>query len=316
MSRDAGLLEKFWLQSCSPLDPLARRVFLMCFVLYALSTYSSPLVTVDTIVRAPPVAHSPTLTFFPEASGRMIRALEGARVVFLLAVAMVVVGGGGRAERLGCVAMALSWSYMLVVTLPFNGIHHNYFVPTIALLALAAFGYDPEAGSGAGGDDPPRAVPGWVSAGGGKKGTPPLSGFARQLVMLSTAHCLGSAGVCKVYLSRWSWADGSALLAILTCSQYPPGSGGPPLPALYDLYIASTPMRVLLSMASLVLELGAPFGLLSRRWRNVTAVGGIAFHAGILSVIKPNFTGCGLSYLLLIDFEDILSGKFWSGSGG
>ena len=110
-----------------------------------------------------------------------------------------------------------------------------------------------------------------------------------------------AAGVEKVRFSGVRWADGGFLgevLAIDSC----PENRCIMLPGLRNAIRGSPVLLCLMNAASLLLELSAPAALLSRTWRHLVAVGGIAFHIGILVLMRASFTCNCVCYLALIDW--------------
>ena len=132
------------------------------------------------------------------------------------------------------------------------------------------------------------------------------SGLARKLVTLAAVHTFFAGGIAKLTEGGLQWADGRSLQAyILTTSQI---HGMPPRFAPLAALIASHLwLCALLSLGTLLLELGSPLALFSRRCRGILVVAALVFHVGVYLVLFPDFFAQAWCYILVVDWARLAS---------
>lgn len=125
------------------------------------------------------------------------------------------------------------------------------------------------------------------------------TGFARKLILLFAVFTLFAGGVSKMLCSGPAWMDGRSL-------QYQISStSNPNLTWLSEFLVRNLWACTLLSVATMVLELGAISALFSRLARHIVVVGASLFHIGIFLVMDPVYWYQMWCYILLVDWGRI-----------
>ena len=132
------------------------------------------------------------------------------------------------------------------------------------------------------------------------------SGLARKLVTLVAVHTFFAGGIAKLTEGGLQWADGRSLQAYILST--PQIHGVPPRFApLAELIASRLWLCALLSLGTLMLELGSPLALFSRRCRGILVVAALVFHFGVYFVLFPDFFAQSWCYILLVDWALLAS---------
>jgi hypothetical protein len=138
-------------------------------------------------------------------------------------------------------------------------------------------------------------------------------GWPLQLMSAVTALTYLLAGIAKVVGPLgWRWASGTALRSQVEADAVRKdllGSGSSPVVAA--LHGREALWRTM-AVGSLVLELGAPVALVSRRLGRAWAVAAWSLHVGILAVMRIRFRYqlSGVAYASFLDLERVV-GRRW-----
>ena len=144
-----------------------------------------------------------------------------------------------------------------------------------------------------------------------RKGRPPpppsseAYGWPLKVMAAMTVLTYFVAGVAKIKLGGWAWAEGVQLreqVAIDNARKALLGSSMSPLAAPM---LAHDRLFAVMAMMSLTIELGAPLALLHRRIAAVWALGAWGFHVGVIALMAILFPYplFGLAYAPLFRVE-------------
>jgi hypothetical protein len=147
-----------------------------------------------------------------------------------------------------------------------------------------------------------RRWPWWPGA--ARPGSVSASGFSRKLVTLAVVYTLFAGGVAKLMEGGWRWADGTSLQFYVGATPELYGQ-----PARFGFLASALAPYLwpftLMSVATLLFELGSPLALFSRRLRHVIAAGSLVFHAGIYALMLPNFAAQAWCCILIVDWPAV-----------
>lgn len=134
-------------------------------------------------------------------------------------------------------------------------------------------------------------------------------GWAIKLLAAITCATYVLAGIAKLRLAGLHWLAGDQLrnqIAIDNLRKALLGSATAPLARLMIMHPGAL---VALSLATLAIELGAPFAMLGRRIARVWLCGAWGFHLGVVLAMNVWFLYplAGVAFLPLIDAESVVA---------
>jgi hypothetical protein len=115
-----------------------------------------------------------------------------------------------------------------------------------------------------------------------------------------------SAGVSKLLNGGFRWMDGWTLHSYVTLFLVRHDIAGGRWLWFMHLLIDHPWMCQVLSFLTIVLELGAPAALFSRKVRHIVVLSLALFHVGINLAMGPNFFANIITYALLVDWDALL----------
>ncbi len=143
-----------------------------------------------------------------------------------------------------------------------------------------------------------------------KPGRAPPAGYGWAIKLLAaiTAVTYMLAGIAKLRLAGLHWLDGDQLrnqIAVDNLRKALLGSGTAPLA---EALITHRNLLIVLSIATLVVELGAPLALLGRRLGWLWLVSAWGFHVGVVLTMNVWFPYplLGVAFLPLVDAERVV----------
>ena len=287
----------WWVADMPALSGPLRIAFYGGLLLFAATVgwHDSPLHMVDICERTAPALYK----------ARGLLALLGVdalahehRVAFLVAIRPVAIIAWvcvivGFLQRPAAIITAIGVFALWGVGLGAMGCNHDWYLPVYALVLLC-FTRSRDRWS----------VDYWISrwrrgdvSSATETPSPPSkladTGFSRQVISLCAVAVLFSAGVAKVLEGGFAWADGISLQSYLD-------SGWPAWPWLRDWVVPRLWVCQLLSIGTLVVELGAPVALFSRRLRAPVFVAAAAMHLGIWALMSIKYFPQAWCYLLCV----------------
>ncbi len=194
----------------------------------------------------------------------------------------------GLFSRVSAVATAAGVAFLHGMFLGPNAFNHNWFLATYALIALCfTRTRDPWSVD--------YHLEKW------RTGSPPApgasladTGLARKALLVLVVGFYFSAGISKLSVAGLSWADGH------TIAYFAAERGG--VRPLGRLLAENLWLCTLLASGTLVLELGAPAALFSRKARYALILGWTGMHIGIRLTMSPRYWENILVFALLVDW--------------
>jgi len=215
----------------------------------------------------------------------MVRAIIAITVVAWISAAV------GFLSRKSAVLTAAGIVTLHGLFLGTNSLNHNWFLPMYAVVALC-FARTNDRWSI---DHYVNKWSGRGFAGEPARATLADTGFARKLILVMASLFYFSAGFTKLVTSGLTWADGHAIAYVAEQRR-----GSYPLAG----FVADNPeVSAILSILTLIFELGAITMLVSRRARWVIIPGLMAMHAGIRLSVGPAYWENILVLSLLLDWR-------------
>ena len=250
---------------------------------------ASPLnagASVDTIPSPIYMAPLPGFRIFPLSR----RAVKGLEAVAKAAWVLCVAGIGGWIPR---AALAISAAMLHGVQSGAVGSNHRWVIPTYTLAAMV---FCESRGSPA-----------------ESRGLSPTSiassGFARQLTMLVSCFTFFAGGLSKLRESGWSWMDGRTIQYHLRRSCTGTVCQNAAAPFLARFLSNKLWMCRLMSIWTILFEIGCPVAALGIKPRIIMFLNAAAFHVGIALTMKPKFWPQMWCYLLCIPWERLFAGQ-------
>ncbi len=143
-----------------------------------------------------------------------------------------------------------------------------------------------------------------------RPGAPPASGYgwALKLLALLTAATYVLAGIAKLRLAGVGWLDGDFLRNQIAVDNLRKALLGSPTAPLATPLLEHPGWFAVVSLATLVLELGAPIALLGGKVARAWALGAWGFHVGVILLMNiwfpyPLF---GIAYVPLLHAERVI----------
>ncbi len=144
----------------------------------------------------------------------------------------------------------------------------------------------------------------------GRPGPPPAAGYgwAIRLLAMLTAATYVMAGVAKLRLGGLAWLDGELLGNQIAIDNLRKALLGAPTAVFATPLLEHRDALTIVSVVTLVVELGAPLVLLHRRIAAMWALAAWGFHVGVVLVMNiwfpyPLF---GFAYLPLFEVEGVV----------
>lgn len=137
-------------------------------------------------------------------------------------------------------------------------------------------------------------------------------GWPIKLLMAATLAAYFVSGVAKLTGDlALQWADGSALRSQIAVDAIRKSLLGSPVSPLFETIYPLTGFFLIMGIGTFVLELGAPFALLRRRWGVTWAFLTWGMHWGIFFVmgIRFRYQMTGLIFLPFFDLERLWYGR-------
>ena len=130
------------------------------------------------------------------------------------------------------------------------------------------------------------------------------SGFARQLLLVTTVGLFFSAGIAKILAGGWEWMDGASLQWYMReyAERRTRFGSEPRFPFINSLVSERLWLCSALSVFSMAIELGAIAALFSRTYKHLLILAWLAFHLGIYFTMLPQFGPQAWCYILLVDW--------------
>ncbi len=136
---------------------------------------------------------------------------------------------------------------------------------------------------------------------------PPSEAYGWPLMLMAAITCATYvlAGVAKIKLGGWAWAEGAQLREQVAIDNVRKALLGSSMSPLAAPMLAHDRLFELMAIATLVVELGAPLALLHRRVALVWAVAAWGFHVGVIALMAIVFPYplLGLAYAPLFRIE-------------
>lgn len=283
---------RFWFDDLEPLGGRLRIIFYSVLLLLALTeTFRCPLFAPVVFTMTDPDIYTPlglvSVTGVSWASPSLLWAIRDCTLVAWVCAAI------GLLSRWSLLFTGVGFFILHGITTGAVGVTHRWYMVMYSLLALSLavrntkwsvdyhlakrFAWYPK---------PPTSGIG-------------STGFARKLILLFAVFTLFAGGVSKMLCSGPAWMDGRSL-------QYQISStSNAHLTWLYEFLIHNLWACTLLSVATMVLELGAIFALFSRLARHIVVAGASLFHIGIFLVMDPVYWYQMWCYTLLVDWGRI-----------
>lgn len=210
---------------------------------------------------------------------------------------MLVLSTIGFLGRAPLILSAIAYFYATGFEAGCTGTGHAWFVPTYTMLILAMFqgttSYSVDAYLAKRWPSYPfRPSPEHELLG---------SGLARSLCLLVVAGVMFAAGVAKLREGGMSWISGESLISYLHTKAAPkPWALG-----FYEWLLAHPAAIRVLSLLTLILELGAPLIVFDRSLRLPFVVLSWGFHLGIMALMLPRYFPQMTCYLLILESSDL-----------
>ena len=133
-------------------------------------------------------------------------------------------------------------------------------------------------------------------------------GWAIKLLAALTCATYVVAGIAKLRLAGLDWLDGDQLRNQIAIDNVRKALLGGTTAPLAALLVGHRAALAALSIATLAIELGAPFALLGGRVARVWALAAWLFHAGVIAAMYVWFPYplSGVAFLPLIDAEHVV----------
>jgi hypothetical protein len=277
---------EWWVGDLPPMHGVLRFAFYGGLFLLALDDRLSPLRGIQAYEATSPELFRSygliELLGIPYIPPEILRAVVVATSIAWILAAI------GLFSRVSAVITASGVSFLHGMFLGPNALNHNWFLATYTLIALCfARTNDPWSidyhlkkwwkGS------PPRA-----------EGTLADSGLARKIVLVLAVGFYSAAAITKLAVAGPTWADGHTIA-------YFAAERGQPY-ALGRLLAENLWLCTVLAGSTLLLELGAPAALFSRKALYALVLGWTCMHIGIRWSMGPRYWPNILCLALVIDW--------------
>jgi len=151
------------------------------------------------------------------------------------------------------------------------------------------------------------SVDAWRRARAGAAAPPPAEAYGWPLKLMAAITCLTYviAGVAKIKLGGWAWAEGAQLREQVAIDNVRKALLGSSMSPLAAPMLHHDRLFTVMAVMSLTIELGAPLALLHRRVAAVWALAAWGFHAGVVALMAILFPYplLGLAYAPLFAVE-------------
>lgn len=244
------------------------------------------------------LAAMPARDFAPVGLARLLgtplaASTHHAIVVVTAALALAFVAGVGHRWLAPAFALGLTWVFGYRSSWGMLFHTDNLLVLHVAVLALA-----PAADA--------WSVDAWRRAARSPT-TPAAEAYGWPLKLMAALTCVTYvvAGVAKLKLGGWAWAEGAQLREQVAIDNVRKALLGSPMSPLAAPMLAHDRLFELMAIATLVVELGAPLALLHRRLALGWALAAWGFHLGVVALMAIAFPYplLGLAYAPLFRIE-------------
>lgn len=285
---------KWWIEDYNPLDGRLRCLF---YLLLLYLGYNSVLPGAVSRLEACPdsffeadglmILLIPAGTSAPELAGFLFYA-QYIIIFFWICAAIGLFG------RISSLTTALGVFFFWGAMKSCAGTGHDWYLPMYSLLFLGLFSkYDK------------WSADYWLSTNFSWYPFRDFSrhrygGLARKLILLTAVFILFAGGVAKLSEGGFEWLNGETLYFYLKEFNQPSHAVGP---VLLDFLIANKWIITILSVWTVVLELGSTTILFKKNWRLFYVLNLWAFHIGIYLLMFPRYFPSMVCYLLIVNWR-------------
>ncbi|MEX2347243.1 MAG: hypothetical protein WD604_16590 [Balneolaceae bacterium] len=125
-------------------------------------------------------------------------------------------------------------------------------------------------------------------------------GLARKLILVTTVFILFAGGIAKLFTGGFDWLNGESLYYYLVEFNEPSTAIGP---LLLDFFLENRWIITILSVWTVLLELGSLWVLFRKKWRLFYVINLWAFHIGIYLLMFPRYFPSMICYLLIVNWR-------------
>lgn len=129
-------------------------------------------------------------------------------------------------------------------------------------------------------------------------------GFARKLILVTAVFILFAGGIAKLFTGSFAWLNGESLYFYLLEFNEPSPLYGS---LLLEFLLSNRWMITVLSIYTILLELGTLIMLFKQRWRFLFVLNLWAFHFGIYLLMFPRYFPSMICYLLIVNWRETFS---------
>jgi len=283
-----GSAARFWLHDLPPISGRLRLIFYAGLLYLSFVHGASPLRTISRLNVAEPVFYDArglvSLFSVSPPPSELLAVLQTVTIIAWICAAI------GLFFSVSSIVTAVGMLLLHGFAAGFHGASHMWYLPVYTLLFLC----------GSRADDSWSAdyyLRRFLRRGELPAGQLRATGFSRKLVLLAAVALLFSGGVAKLLDAGPAWLDGETLRYHI--ANYRDRAAWP---AASDWFLRHGWMITVLSILTLVLELGAPIALFARAARHFVLLAAVGFHLGIQALMEPRFGPHMWCYLLAVDW--------------